>query len=273
MAMELMAPLMFAGLAVFLLLGYPVAFALAANGLLFAFIGIELGMLQPALLQALPQRLFGIMANQVLLAIPFFTFMGLVLERSGMAEDLLDTIGQLFGTLRGGLAYAGIFVGALLAATTGVVAVGHRNGIDLAAGHAALRLFAPRSIRRDLRLRHTRADYSAVARAHRTGGRVRRIRRRHVCRSAPTGAAAGRAADAVRPGRVDRTAGRRSGVTSGGARGAVPRFIGTRWSSWCRRCCSSFWCSAPSSWGSQHRPRAAPWGRWELWSSLWFRKG
>ncbi len=122
MAFELMAPLMFLGLAVFLLLGYPVAFALAANGLLFAFIGFELGMLQPELLQALPQRLYGIMSNPLLLAIPFFTFMGLVLERSGMAEDLLDAIGQLFGPLRGGVAYAVIFVGALLAATTGVIA-------------------------------------------------------------------------------------------------------------------------------------------------------
>jgi tripartite ATP-independent transporter DctM subunit len=122
MAPELMAPLMFAGLAAFLLLGYPVAFALAANGLLFAFIGFELGLLQPELLQALPQRLYGIMANPLLLAIPFFTFMGLVLERSGMAEDLLDTVGQLFGPVRGGVAYAVIFVGALLAATTGVIA-------------------------------------------------------------------------------------------------------------------------------------------------------
>ena len=117
-----MAPLMFAALVVFLLLGYPVAFSLAANGLLFGFIGIELGLLTPALLQALPERVFGIMRNDTLLAIPFFTFMGLILERSGMAEDLLDTIGQLFGPLRGGLAYAVIFVGALLAATTGVVA-------------------------------------------------------------------------------------------------------------------------------------------------------
>jgi tripartite ATP-independent transporter DctM subunit len=119
---EGIAPLMFFMLAVFLLTGFPVAFALAANGLLFAFIGIEMGWLTPALLQALPQRLFGIMSNQVLLAIPFFTFMGIVLERSGLAEDLLDTIGQLFGPVRGGLAYAVIFVGALLAATTGVVA-------------------------------------------------------------------------------------------------------------------------------------------------------
>ena len=116
------APLMFAGLIVLMLLGYPVAFALAANGLLFGLIGIELGLLRPELLQALPQRIFGIMQNETLLAIPFFTFMGLILERSGLAEDLLDTIGQLFGPLRGGLAYAVIFVGALLAATTGVVA-------------------------------------------------------------------------------------------------------------------------------------------------------
>ncbi|RAS10163.1 TRAP transporter large permease [Cupriavidus alkaliphilus] len=117
-----MAPIMFASLVVFLLSGFPIAFALAANGLLFAFIGIELGMLPAELLQALPSRLFGIIENDTLLAIPFFTFMGLILERSGMAEDLLDTIGQLFGPIRGGLAYAVIFVGALLAATTGVVA-------------------------------------------------------------------------------------------------------------------------------------------------------
>ncbi|MFK8252028.1 TRAP transporter large permease [Ancylobacter terrae] len=117
-----MAPIMFAALVVFLLLGYPVAFALAANGLMFGLIGIELGQFQPNFLQALPERVYGTMNNDVLLAIPFFTFMGLVLERSGMAEDLLDTIGQVFGPVRGGLAYAVIFVGALLAATTGVVA-------------------------------------------------------------------------------------------------------------------------------------------------------
>ena len=117
-----MAPIMFAALVVFLLLGYPVAFALAANGLGFGLIGMYLGLFSPDFLQALPERIYGIMNNDVLLAIPFFTFMGLVLERSGMAEDLLDTIGQLFGTIRGGLAYAVIFVGALLAATTGVVA-------------------------------------------------------------------------------------------------------------------------------------------------------
>jgi tripartite ATP-independent transporter DctM subunit len=122
MSFEIMAPLMFATLVVILLLGYPVAFALAANGLLFAVVAIQSGFFDFVLLQALPERVFGILSNSTLLAIPFFTFMGLVLERSGMAEDLLDTIGQLFGTVRGGLAYAVIFVGALLAATTGVVA-------------------------------------------------------------------------------------------------------------------------------------------------------
>jgi len=117
-----MAPIMFLALVVFLLLGYPVAFSLAAVGLIFGLIGIETGQFSPDFLQALPERIYGIVSNDTLLAIPFFTFMGLILERSGMAEDLLDTIGQLFGTVRGGLAYAVVFVGALLAATTGVVA-------------------------------------------------------------------------------------------------------------------------------------------------------
>jgi tripartite ATP-independent transporter DctM subunit len=117
-----MAPIIFASMVLFMLVGFPVAFALAANGVVFGLIGIELGLLGPQLFQALPDRIYGVMSNDTLLAIPFFTFMGLILERSGMAEDLLDTIGQLFGPIRGGLAYAVIFVGALLAATTGVVA-------------------------------------------------------------------------------------------------------------------------------------------------------
>ncbi|MFL6660328.1 MAG: TRAP transporter large permease subunit [Massilia sp.] len=117
-----LAPIMFASLVIFLLSGFPVAFSLAANGLFFGAIGIAVGKFTPSLLQALPNRIFGIESNETLLAIPFFTFMGLILERSGMAEDLLDTIGQLFGPIRGGVAYAVIFVGALLAATTGVVA-------------------------------------------------------------------------------------------------------------------------------------------------------
>ncbi|MRX51612.1 TRAP transporter large permease subunit [Paracoccus sp. S-4012] len=126
---ENLAPIMFASLVVFLLFGYPVAFALAANGLLFFFIGVELAPLSGGtiflnwnLLGTMPDRLWGVMSNETLLAIPFFTFMGVILEKSGMAEDLLDTVGQLFGPIRGGLAYAVILVGALLAATTGVVA-------------------------------------------------------------------------------------------------------------------------------------------------------
>jgi TRAP-type mannitol/chloroaromatic compound transport system permease large subunit len=115
-------PLMFGGLLAFLLSGFPVAFALAATGLFFGFIGMEVGLFPSNLFQALPLRVFGIMQNDTLLAIPFFTFMGIILERSRMAEDLLETVAQVFGPVRGGLAVAVILVGALLAATTGVVA-------------------------------------------------------------------------------------------------------------------------------------------------------
>ncbi|KON80871.1 TRAP transporter large permease subunit [Azoarcus sp. PA01] len=116
------APIMFGVIIFFLLSGFPVAFSLSACGLFFGFVGLELGLIPAALFQALPLRVFGIMQNDTLLAIPFFTLMGLILERSGMAEDLLETVGQVFGPIRGGLALAVIFVGALLAATTGVVA-------------------------------------------------------------------------------------------------------------------------------------------------------
>jgi len=117
-----MAPLMFGALVFFLLTGFPVAFSLAACGMFFGFIGIELGIIPATLAQALPLRLVGILQNETLLAIPFFTFMGLILERSGMAEDLLETVGQVFGPVRGGVALAVVLVGAMLAATTGVVA-------------------------------------------------------------------------------------------------------------------------------------------------------
>ena len=115
-------PLMFLGLLVFLLAGFPVSFSLAATGLFFGLIGMEIGLFPPVLFQALPLRVFGIMQNDTLLAIPFFTLMGIILERSRMAEDLLETTGQVFGPVRGGLGIAVILVGALLAATTGVVA-------------------------------------------------------------------------------------------------------------------------------------------------------
>ncbi|WP_159950159.1 TRAP transporter large permease subunit [Rhizobium sp. 18065] len=123
-----LAPIMFTSVMALLLLGYPVAFTLAAGGLIYFAIGVELSVFSSEirlfwpLLQSHPERIYGVMYNDTLLSIPFFTLMGIILERSRMAEDLLDTIGQLFGPVRGGLAYAVILVGALLGATTGVVA-------------------------------------------------------------------------------------------------------------------------------------------------------
>jgi tripartite ATP-independent transporter DctM subunit len=119
---ENMAPLMFGGMILFMLIGYPAAFSLAATGLFFGLIGIQLGLIQPDFLGNLTYQLFGVVSNELLLAIPFFTFMGAILERCGLAEDLLDSIGQLFGPVRGGLSYAVIFVGAILGAITGTVA-------------------------------------------------------------------------------------------------------------------------------------------------------
>ena len=115
-------PVLFVGLLVFLMMGFPVAFSLAATGLAYGFLGMELGLIPDVLFQALPLRVAGIMGNETLLAIPFFTLMGIILERSRMAEELLETVAQVFGPVRGGLAVAVILVGALLAATTGVVA-------------------------------------------------------------------------------------------------------------------------------------------------------
>ena len=117
-----LAPVMFAALFVLLLTGYPVAFVLGAVGLIFGAIGVMVGAIPIELVQAVPERLFGIMRNETLMAIPFFTLMGLILEKSQLAEELLEALSQLFGRVRGGLAYAVIIVGALLAATTGVVA-------------------------------------------------------------------------------------------------------------------------------------------------------
>lgn len=119
---SLLPPIMFGALLAFLMTGFPVAFALAATGTVFGFVAVEMGLVPGAFFNALPLRLYGIMSNDVLLAIPFFTFMGLILERSRMAEDLLETIGQVFGPVRGGVAIAVVLVGAMLAATTGVVA-------------------------------------------------------------------------------------------------------------------------------------------------------
>jgi tripartite ATP-independent transporter DctM subunit len=119
---EIMAPVMFAGLVAFLLVGFPVAFSLAALGLFFGFVSVQLGLFAPEYLSNLPLRVFGIVSNDLLLAIPFFTFMGTILERSGLAEDLLESTGQLFGGVPGGLAYAVIVVGAIFGAISGTIA-------------------------------------------------------------------------------------------------------------------------------------------------------
>jgi tripartite ATP-independent transporter DctM subunit len=119
---ENMAPIMFGGLIVFLIIGYPAAFSLAAVGLFAGLAAIELGLIAPGFLGNLTYQLYGVLSNELLLAIPFFTFMGVILEKSGLAEDLLDGFGQLFGGVRGGLSYAVIIVGAILGAITGTVA-------------------------------------------------------------------------------------------------------------------------------------------------------
>jgi tripartite ATP-independent transporter DctM subunit len=119
---DIMPPLMFGGLILFLLFGFPAAFSLAAVGLFFGFVSIEIGLFTEAYLFNLPLRVFNILSNDLLLAIPFFTLMGAILERCGLAEDLLEGTGQLFGKIPGGLAYAVIIVGAILGAITGTVA-------------------------------------------------------------------------------------------------------------------------------------------------------
>ena len=120
--LDVMPPLMFVGLIIFMLIGYPVAFTLAALGLAFGFVAVEHGYFPAEFLQAIPSRIFGQLSNELLLAIPFFTFMGAILEKCGLAEDMLDSMGQLFGPLRGGLGYSVIIVGFILGAITGTVA-------------------------------------------------------------------------------------------------------------------------------------------------------
>ena len=121
--LEMMPPMMFGGLVLAMLLGFPVAFTLAAVGLSFGFLAIHLGFFDLNFLQAIPGRVFGsVLSNELLLAIPFFTFMGAILERCGLAEDMLDSMGQLFGPIRGGLGYSVILVGFILGAITGTVA-------------------------------------------------------------------------------------------------------------------------------------------------------
>ncbi len=121
--LDLMPPLMFGGLVVFMLIGYPVSFSLAAVGLFFGFLSINFGYFDLNFMQAIPGRVFGsILSNELLLAIPFFTFMGAILEKCGLAEDMLESMGQLFGPIKGGLGYSTIIVGFVLGAITGTVA-------------------------------------------------------------------------------------------------------------------------------------------------------
>lgn len=122
MQMENFAPIMFVGLIVVMLIGFPVAFSLAALGLVCGFYAISMGWFQPEFMSILPQSVFSILSNELLLAIPFFTFMGTILEKCGLAEDMLDSMGQLFGPIRGGLGYSVIIVGFILGAITGTVA-------------------------------------------------------------------------------------------------------------------------------------------------------
>jgi TRAP-type mannitol/chloroaromatic compound transport system permease large subunit len=122
MTMTMMAPTMFGALILFMVIGFPVAFSLAALGFTFAFWAISLGFFKPEFMTNIPLSISGVLANELLLSIPFFTFMGAILERCGLAEDLLEGTGQLFGSRPGGIGYAVIIVGAILGAITGTVA-------------------------------------------------------------------------------------------------------------------------------------------------------
>jgi tripartite ATP-independent transporter DctM subunit len=122
MQMETFAPMMFAGLVLIMLIGFPVAFSLSALGLGSGFFAIYMGWFPVSFMSNLPLNMFGILSNELLLAIPFFTFMGAILEKCGLAEDMLDSMGQLFGPARGGLGYSVIIVGFILGAITGTVA-------------------------------------------------------------------------------------------------------------------------------------------------------
>ena len=122
MTVEQFAPLMFLGLILVMLIGFPVAFSLAALGLFSGLYAIDMGWFPANFLGNLPLNVFGILSNELLLAIPFFTLMGSLLEKCGLAEDMLDSMGQLFGPVRGGLGYSVIIVGFILGAITGTVA-------------------------------------------------------------------------------------------------------------------------------------------------------
>ena len=262
-------PLMFGALIVFFLIGFPVAFSLAALGLVFGVLGILTGHFEEVFLQALPYRLFGIVSNELLLAIPFFTFMGAILERCGLAEDLLEGTGQLFGKIPGGLAYAVILVGAVLGAITGTVAasviamavialpVMKRYGYDMklatgviAASGTITQLIPPSLVLIVLAEQLGRVGRRACISARPAPRSCRFssscLRRRAVARSARHDAAA--------------AAGSAHRTRAGAAR--------SRWRrAWCPRSSSSSSSSAPSPSASPRRPRPAPWAPSARWRS------
>ena len=216
-----MAPLMFVGLIFFMVIGYPAAFSLAAVGLFFGLIAIELGLIAPDFLGNLTYQLFSVLSNELLLAIPFFTFMGVILERCGLAEDLLEGFGQLFGGVRGGLSYAVILVGAILGAITGTVAASViAMGLISLPVMTALRLQrAPRD-RRHRRVGHDHPAHPAVAGADRAGRPARQLAGRHVYRRHRRQHRPGAAVRRLGADPVDRPAALRAGPAAGSAHAA-----------------------------------------------------
>ena len=161
---------MFATVCAVLLAGFPVAFSIAGTALAFALLGAAVGVLDLRFVAFLPQRIFGTMQNEVLIAVPLFVFMGVMLERSKVAEDLLESMGQLFGSMRGGLGISVTVVGALLAAVDGDRR-GNRghHGPVVAAYDAAARLRPEARLRFDLRSGHAGPDHPAINRAGSAG--------------------------------------------------------------------------------------------------------
>ena len=178
MGFEVLAVLMLVAFFVLLMLGIPVAMTLATAGFVFGYLGFGAG-----LFNLLPHRIFGVVTNATLLAIPLFVFMGMMLERSKLAEDLMDVIGHAAGSLRGGLGIGIILVGVLMGATTGIVgATVVTLGLLTLARHAAARLRQGARLRRDLRVRDARPDHSAEPDSHPARRHPQRIGRHAVRR-------------------------------------------------------------------------------------------
>ena len=258
---EHLAPLMFGGMVLFMLVGYPAAFSLAATGLFFGFIGIEFGLIRPDFLGNLTYQLFGIISNDLLLAIPFFTFMGAILERCGLAEDLLEFDRAivrpgarrpvLCGDFRRRHSRRDHRHGRRFR---------HRHGRHLNDADAQIRLFDAPHHGRDRSVRHYHPAHPAVARSGGAGRPTRPLGRRHVCRRDRAEPHPGRAV--LRLGRDPRHSPPAGppGLAARGAHAAwlaTPEKVPARHHPVARRSSSS--CSARSSWASPPRPKPAPW--------------